>query len=125
VVPGPEERIGGKLCSLFILMSTKLTFLQRSVGKISFTADIWSDENLRAFLAITLHWLARVIEDNSLELKSGLLCFHRITGNHTGKRLANIAMAMIDRAGIPEDKVDTHTIASCLTNESIDRSLDS
>ncbi|TFK17491.1 hypothetical protein FA15DRAFT_574048, partial [Coprinopsis marcescibilis] len=31
--------------------------LQRAVGKISFTTDIWSDTNLASFMAITAHWI--------------------------------------------------------------------
>ncbi|KAF8870156.1 hypothetical protein BD779DRAFT_1409123, partial [Infundibulicybe gibba] len=33
--------------------------LASSLGRISFTADIWSDGNRKPYLAITSHWIAR------------------------------------------------------------------
>ncbi|KAJ7091746.1 hypothetical protein C8R44DRAFT_561002, partial [Mycena epipterygia] len=31
--------------------------LNAAIGKISFTADIWSSKGLHPYLAITAHWL--------------------------------------------------------------------
>ncbi|KAF9510406.1 hypothetical protein BS47DRAFT_1300302 [Hydnum rufescens UP504] len=41
--------------------------LEGSLGKVSFTADIWSDSRLRPFLAITAHWIQR-LDNGSLSL---------------------------------------------------------
>ncbi|KAH7904018.1 hypothetical protein BJ138DRAFT_969441, partial [Hygrophoropsis aurantiaca] len=31
--------------------------MQNSIGKISFTTDLWSDINLSPFMAVTAHWI--------------------------------------------------------------------
>ncbi|KAF8833124.1 hypothetical protein BDN67DRAFT_859737, partial [Paxillus ammoniavirescens] len=31
--------------------------IQGSLGKISFTTDVWSDTNLVPFMAVTAHWI--------------------------------------------------------------------
>ncbi|KAJ7235801.1 hypothetical protein C8J57DRAFT_1005643, partial [Mycena rebaudengoi] len=33
--------------------------LQTSIGRLSFTSDVWSDPNLRSFLAVTAHFCVR------------------------------------------------------------------
>lgn len=78
---------------------TVMTFFsyQNSLGKVSFTMDIWSDSKMQSFLAMTAHWIAR--DNNTLELKSSLIAFHRIWGKHTGKNLAAIVLSLLDRAG--------------------------
>jgi hypothetical protein len=70
---------------------------QNSLGKVSFTMDIWSDAKMQSFLAMTAHWIAR--DNNTLKLKSSLIAFHRIWGKHTGKNLAAIVLSLLDRAG--------------------------
>ncbi|KIM74934.1 hypothetical protein PILCRDRAFT_35746, partial [Piloderma croceum F 1598] len=32
--------------------------LAEAAGRISFTADVWSDSNRRGYLAITAHWIS-------------------------------------------------------------------
>ncbi|KAI0687366.1 hypothetical protein C8Q76DRAFT_569609, partial [Earliella scabrosa] len=46
--------------------------LQKTLGRISFTADMWTDPILRAFMAITVHYLMRD-ESHRLVLKCRLL----------------------------------------------------
>jgi len=36
--------------------------LQKSLGKISFTMDMWTNTNLAAFLAVTAHWIEAIIK---------------------------------------------------------------
>jgi hypothetical protein len=74
--------------------------LQDAAGRISFTADIWSDSNRRGYLAITSHWIARDKATQRLELKRALLAFHRLHGSHDGKSMAEAALHLLDRAGI-------------------------
>jgi hypothetical protein len=71
---------------------------QNSLGKVSFTADIWSDSKMQSFLAMTAHWITRN-DNNNLEFKSSLIAFHRVWGRHTGKNLAAIVLSLLDRAG--------------------------
>ena len=71
--------------------------IQQAVGRISFTTDIWSDNNRRPYLAITAHWIGG---PNSLELEVALIAFHRLRGRHDGKSLARTVLQLLDRAGI-------------------------
>ncbi|KAF8834807.1 hypothetical protein BDN67DRAFT_914167, partial [Paxillus ammoniavirescens] len=65
---------------------------------ISHTADIWSNDNRRPFLAMTAHWISEEPSTGTLKLKSVLLAFHRIRGNHSGKSLAKTILYLLDRA---------------------------
>ena len=72
---------------------------QNSLGKISFTADIWSNQSRYPYLAITGHWLSRT-QGYSLQLNAAVLAFHRLRGSHNGERLARIVVHLLDRVGI-------------------------
>jgi hypothetical protein len=61
-------------------------------------ADIWSNDNRRPFLAMTAHWISEEPSTGTLKLKSALLAFHRIRGNHLGKSLAKTILYLLDRA---------------------------
>jgi hypothetical protein len=38
-----------------------LTAIQKnSLGKVSFTTDMWSDPDLKPYMAVTAHWLENV-----------------------------------------------------------------
>lgn len=68
--------------------------------------DIWSNQNLAPYLAITAHWIARVGEGRSgsrttsLRLKTALVAFHRLTGSHDGASLAQAVLQLLDRAQV-------------------------
>ena len=70
------------------------------MGQVSFTMDIWSDQNLQSYLAMTVHWIARVEQTDGLKLRMALIAFHCLTGRHDGKSLAKIVLHLLDRAGI-------------------------
>ncbi|KAF9230026.1 hypothetical protein BU15DRAFT_57676, partial [Melanogaster broomeanus] len=69
-------------------------------GTISFTADIWGDRSLQPYLALTAHWIAGDEKTGGLELKSALIGFHRVRGNHTGLVLARAILYLLDRAEV-------------------------
>jgi hypothetical protein len=71
-----------------------------ALGRVSFTSDLWSDKNLRSYLCLTAHWIARNKRTGKLELKSALIAFHNVTGRHDGVNLANIVIALLDRIGV-------------------------
>ena len=48
-----------------------------------------------------------------LSLKSALIAFHYIPGSHTGVKLAKTFLHLIDRAGIPLNKV-VHFAPLCI-----------
>jgi hypothetical protein len=75
-------------------------WLQASVGKVSFTSDLWSDRQRRSYMCITAHWIARSKRSHSLELKSALIAFHHVSGTHDGVNLARTMLKLLDRAGI-------------------------
>ena len=64
------------------------------------TADIWSNASLRAFLAVTAHWIG--LKDSKLDLKAALIGFHLLKKKHTGKNIAKTILHLTDRAGITE-----------------------
>jgi len=70
------------------------------MGKISFTMDLWTDLDLRAYMAVTAHWLelhrsGRV--QQNIDLRTDLIGFVHVPGSHTGDHLASIFLAIIDR----------------------------
>ncbi|KAJ8581509.1 hypothetical protein M405DRAFT_751700 [Rhizopogon salebrosus TDB-379] len=74
--------------------------LANAMGQVSFTADIWSNQALAAYLAMTAHWIAKVEETGTLALKGALTSFHRICNKHTGKSLARTVLHLLDRADV-------------------------
>jgi hypothetical protein len=73
------------------------TELQNSVGALQFTSDIWSDQCRQSYICVTVHWIAyeRPTEQQSLVLKSSFLAFHPITGQHTGRRIAEVIFKLL------------------------------
>ena len=55
--------------NLFLEWHVIEPFCQEAAGRISFTADVWSDSNRRGYLAITCHWIAWDKATQSLQLK--------------------------------------------------------
>jgi hypothetical protein len=80
--------------------------VQNAMGQILFTCNVWSDQNQQSFLAITAHWIARVGQTSSLELKMALIVFQGLSGSHTGELLADTVLTLLDRA-IATNKVST------------------
>ena len=55
--------------------------------------------NLKPYLAITAHWIAKD-GTSPLQMKTALIAFHRIHGSHDGKSLASTVLALLDRAEV-------------------------
>jgi hypothetical protein len=73
---------------------------QASMGKVSITLDVWSDQNLRPFVAMTAHWIAKIEGTTAIQLKTALIAFHRLYGRHDGETLAQTVVELLDRAEI-------------------------
>ena len=86
------------VCNLWLL--TELKCSQEAQGRVSFTADAWSDRNLQSWLCITSHWIAKEATTGSHQLKCVLMAFHRICGSQDGKNMAEITIQLLDRANI-------------------------
>ncbi|KAJ7938883.1 hypothetical protein B0H13DRAFT_2301087 [Mycena leptocephala] len=54
--------------------------LQVSLGKISFTVDMWSSAGMQPYLSVTIHWLGR--KEEQVLLRQALLAFRRVRGAH-------------------------------------------
>ena len=69
-----------------ILVVKILNWLQKSVGKISFTTDAWSDPNQRSFMAVTAHWIQAIDvktptgSNKKLTFRADLIGFHTLPG---------------------------------------------
>jgi hypothetical protein len=68
------------------------------LGKISYTADMWSKKDRQPFYAITAHWIFQTKAGN-LQLATRLIAFHRFWGRHTAKNLADVTLKLLDRVG--------------------------
>ena len=82
--------------------------LQKSLGKISFTTDVWSDTNQTPFMAITAHWVAATTSSGQytkLSLRADLIGFIHVPGWHTGEHLAHAFLHTLDRINITEKVV--------------------
>lgn len=60
---------------------------QNALGRVCYTSDLWSDLKLISFMAITAHYLAKGAEGR-WELRSCLLAFRYIQGDHSGAALS-------------------------------------
>jgi hypothetical protein len=72
---------------------------QNSEGRIAFTSDLWSDPNLRSFMAITGHFSSKD-EHGNLVICNRLLAFRHVSGTHSGAHLAEHFMAILKELGI-------------------------
>jgi len=76
------------------------------MGKISFTTDIWTDFNMKSYMAVTAHWLQCVSLWRSerpqpkIILCSNLIGFVHVPGSHTGERLSEVFLYIVDRLKI-------------------------
>jgi hypothetical protein len=75
-------------------------YIQNAIGHVLFTTDLWSNQNRKSYLALTAHWIARVDDMASLQLKMSLIGFHHLHGGHDGKLVAKAIIGLLDRAGV-------------------------
>lgn len=88
---------------------------QSALGAVSFTADIWSDDNLRPFLAITAHWIQR-LPGGLLVLRADLVAFSYIPSSHSGPNIAKAALAALERADLLNQVHLNTLLNSCSLN---------
>ena len=72
------------------------------MGKISFTMDIWSDPDLKAYMAVTAHWMeSQTLQSQQrISLRADLIGFINVLENHTGEHLAKVFLFIIDHLNI-------------------------
>ncbi|KAN0135285.1 hypothetical protein V8E53_006850, partial [Lactarius tabidus] len=66
--------------------------------KLELSANIWSNANLAAYLALTSHWISQDKSTGHLTIKAALIGFHRIKKRHTGVNIANTILELLDWA---------------------------
>jgi hypothetical protein len=94
-----EERNEGNMPMIISIVRYETHDTRKeSLGRISFTADIWSDILLRPYLAITAHWIAK--KNGFLRLRSALIAFHYLPGSHDGKAICTAVIEMLERADV-------------------------
>ena len=76
------------------------------MGKVSFTMDMWSDPDKKAYMAVTAHSLkSQSLQvsntlQQSIYLHVDLLGFAHVPGTHSGKHLAEVFLFIINRLNI-------------------------
>ncbi|KAH9072196.1 hypothetical protein EDB83DRAFT_2516972 [Lactarius deliciosus] len=70
--------------------------LSNACGRISFTADAWSNANLALYLVLTAHWILLDVLSGHLTLRAALIGFHRLKKKHTGRSIARTILHLID-----------------------------
>ena len=77
---------------------------------MSFTTDMWSDPDLKPYMAVTAHWLEYVQTPSGeirLTLRASLIGFLHFPGKHTGERLAEAFYFIIGRTGLERKVIST------------------
>ncbi|KAF5353589.1 hypothetical protein D9758_013794 [Tetrapyrgos nigripes] len=77
---------------------TEMINIKNSLGRLSWTSDIWSRTNLESYMAVTVHYIVRA-ESGHIELRSRLVAFRRIESSHTGANIAGIFMSVLKDLG--------------------------
>ncbi|CAE6443976.1 unnamed protein product, partial [Rhizoctonia solani] len=93
--------------------------LNNALGLVSATSDLWSDEKLRAFMAVTLHYI-----NSEGHLAEHLFAFRRIEGRHTGANIGHELLSVFEEAGII-NKIGHITLDNASNNNTLMASLES
>ncbi|CAI6008296.1 unnamed protein product [Closterium sp. NIES-65] len=63
--------------------------------RVSFTIDMWTSPNNRAWLVVTGHWI-----DENYQLRTMVFEFREIHGRHTGKQMARVVEVTVVQWGL-------------------------
>lgn len=84
---------------MLMILKCYSQLLQNAPGKISTTSDGWTADNTKgSFLGMTAHWIA--VKDEKWTLRSEVVGFQPISGEHSGENLARYFVGLCDRVGI-------------------------
>ena len=73
--------------------------MQEAPGKISLTSDGWTADNTKGtFLGMTAHWIE--VKDGKWKLRSEVVGFQPISGEHSGDNLGRYFVGLCDHVGI-------------------------
>ncbi|MBW0497988.1 hypothetical protein O181_037703 [Austropuccinia psidii MF-1] len=104
--------------NVFFFHQEKLHTLISDSGKqLAFTTDTWSSPNIKAFMAITGHFI-----DKTFNLISVLLGLTEIEGNHSGQSLANQFLTTLKQHDL-EDSIIEITTDNASVNQQMAQGL--
>ncbi len=72
--------------------------IRNSIGRVSFTSDIWSAVDLQSYMAITAHYMMR-LSNGRLVLRSDLVAFRGLDESHTGVNIAKVFLQVVEEIG--------------------------
>jgi hypothetical protein len=93
-----QLRVSLLVCCL-ITLAVEADFDEAAPGRVSTTIDGWSvPTTKRSFLGITGHWID--VTEQQWALKSEVLAFRAVSGQHSGENLGRYFFRLCERAGI-------------------------
>lgn len=66
---------------------------------------MWSSDNLNSYIAVTAHWIAQDEKTGPLSMRTALIAFRHVLGEHTGEALGRLFLEILGDAKIPVNKV--------------------
>ncbi|KAF5370272.1 hypothetical protein D9758_006873 [Tetrapyrgos nigripes] len=95
--------------------------IQNSLGRISYTSDMWSRGNLEGYMAVTAHYFIR--KDGHLVMKSRLIAFRHIGETHDGETMAKYFFTVLNELGITR-RIGSITLDNASNNNTMMRALE-
>jgi hypothetical protein len=74
-------------------------YFQNSAGRVSYTSDVWSRNDLSAFMAMTAHYMFTGV-NGQLYLRNRLVAFRHLQGSHTGEHLADVFFRVLQELSV-------------------------
>ncbi|KAF5382025.1 hypothetical protein D9615_004467 [Tricholomella constricta] len=102
--------------------------IEKAPGKVSCTADGWTaDTTKQGYLGMTAHWIS-VSKSAKWTLRSEVVGFRSIYGNHSGANMGRYFMGLCDRIGITSrthSKLHTLTLDNTSSNNTFCTTIES
>jgi hypothetical protein len=109
-----KDAVSQRVMKLFDIVKVKITeMLSEHPGKFSITLDIWTSPSQNPFLCVTLHFI-----DGSWELKSQVIAFRYIPGNHSGIKISSVLLDVLKEYQL-EDRILTVTVDNASNNNTL------
>ncbi|KAF5378846.1 hypothetical protein D9615_006888 [Tricholomella constricta] len=92
--------------------------IENAPGKVSITVDTWTAVNTKgSYLGMTAHWIE--VKEKRWKLRSAVVGFQPISGDHSGQNLGRYMVGLTDRVGITNkerSKLHTATLDNASNN---------
>jgi hypothetical protein len=85
--------------NLLIFNSSLTYFFKNSAGQVSYTSDVWSRNDLSAFMAVTAHYLV-MNDGGNLDQRNCLVAFRHLHGSYTGENLADVFFQVLEELSV-------------------------